>query len=348
MHRLPCLAALLATLASVNAHAADAIASCAAIHEDRERLACYDRVAATRDAAVGNAVRRSAACGEPTSDVRDSGSVPSADNPSYLTRRWQLTPALHNGVLKLDTYRSQYILVHATDNINQHPQSPTRGPDTSDVELQRLEAKLQLSFRTKLVEDGFHTGTDAWFAYTQQSYWQAANGRYSSPFRETNYEPEVIVLHALPFAAGPVRMPYAAVSFTHQSNGRGQTLSRSWNRIIADLPFESGAWSVHVRPWARAFDASGERDDNPDIEDYIGRGEIVAEYRPDTGQVVTFRGRHSLRGGDRAHGSAQVDWAVPLAGKLNGHVQLFSGYGESLIDYNHNQTTVGVGLSFAD
>jgi phospholipase A1 len=97
----------------------------------------------------------------------------------------------------------------------------------------------------------------------------------------------------------------------------------------------------------RAFDAGGSRDDNPDIEDYAGRGEVVLTHR-DGRDVVTLRLRHTLRGGDRNRGSAQLDWAFPLAGALNGHVQVFNGYGESLIDYNHRQTTLGVGLSFAD
>jgi phospholipase A1 len=47
----------------------------------------------------------------------------------------------------------------------------------------------------------------------------------------------------------------------------------------------------------------------------------------------------------------QLDWATPLLDSLGAarlHVQLSSGYGETLIDYNHKQTTIGIGVSFGD
>jgi phospholipase A1 len=324
----------LSTLTSA-AHAQ--LGACASILQDRERLACYDALARAERAAPAEASTPPAA---DTAGVRA---------PTELEKRWELRPELKQGIFRLLPYRPLYALAHATSDVNDRPSSPTRsiGVSTPQVDLQRAEAKLQLGFKTKLAQDIAGSAADLWFGYTQQSYWQAANSRFSSPFRETDYEPEVFVVHPLRLEAGGVRAQYVAFGFTHQSNGRGESLSRSWNRVVGELALESGPWSLHLRPWARAFDASGERDDNPDIEDYVGRGEVTLEYRAGR-QVLTLNGRHTLRGGNRSRGSTQLDWAFPLAGSINGHLQIFSGYGENLIDYNHQQTTIGVGVSFFD
>ena len=90
---------------------------------------------------------------------------------------------------------------------------------------------------------------------------------------------------------------------------------------------------------------SSTKDDNPDITDYCGYGKLSALYR---WRGNTFSG--SVRGNLRTgKGAVEAGWfSPPLLGPLRGYVQVFSGYGESLIDYNWNQTTIGVGVALSD
>ena len=141
-------------------------------------------------------------------------------------------------------------------------------------------------------------------------------------------------------------MRMSGVSLTHVSNGRDVPQSRSWNRIIGQIGFDRPGWSIVARPWWRLReDASS--DDNPDIEDFMGRGEVLVTHNWGGNEISAVM-RHSLRSGDRSHGSVELNWAFPIHGELKGYLQFFSGYGESLIDYNHNANYVGLGVSLIE
>ena len=63
--------------------------------------------------------------------------------------------------------------------------------------------------------------------------------------------------------------------------------------------------------------------------------------------------RHSLASSGR--GSARLEWLQTLGTGLGGsksnlrlHTQLFSGYGDSLIDFNRKRTVFSLGLSLVD
>ena len=110
--------------------------------------------------------------------------------------------------------------------------------------------------------------------------------------------------------------------------------------------FERENWTMTLRPWWR-IPESKSRDDNPDIENYMGRADLQL-VRTSGDHQLSLLLRHSLRGGDRSHGAVQLDYGFPIAGDLRGHLQWFSGYGESLIDYNHRGNYFGVGLSLLE
>jgi phospholipase A1 len=317
------------------------LSTCAQIGDSATRLACYDEFARSQDRA-----RAPVSAAPPVEPARIEAQPPLALRSSALEQRWELSPELKRGIFNLVPHRPVYGLAHWTSSTNERPSSPTRA-FADQAHLDPAEMKIQLSFKTKVAENLLGTPGDLWFGYTQVSYWQVGNSRYSSPVRETNYEPEMMYVYPLQTSIGDLRMRFAGVGLNHQSNGRAGSLSRSWNRVIGQAAAEYGPWSFQVRPWARVFASSGDRNDNPDIQDFAGRGELIVTRRAG-GHTLSFTGRHSLRSGDRSHGSGQFDWAFPVVGSLNGHVQVFTGYGQNLIDYNHRQTAIGLGVSFFD
>ena len=329
------------------------IRGCTAIESDAQRLICYDHVTGRVNLPV--AQKRQVQT-TPGSNVfgHDRPSVPTAGNGdvatplSLLDSRWELSPESKLGTFNLRGYKPVYVLpVFASSNQNHRPHSPNPDNTVSQNEqLQNLELKFQLSLKTKVWQGVFGEAGDLWVGYTQSSRWQVYDKQQSRPFRETDYEPEAMLVFDTHYSVFGWDGRLLGIGVDHQSNGRGNPLSRGWNRVIANVGFEREGWTVTFRPWWR-IPESRATDDNPDITDYAGRGEIeiVHEWK---GQEFGLTVRDSFRGGSRQHGSGRLSWSFPIAGNLRGYAELFKGYGESLIDYNHNATYVGVGVSLLD
>jgi phospholipase A1 len=199
-----------------------------------------------------------------------------------------------------------------------------------------------LSVKIKLAQDILFKKADLWLGYTQKSFFQVYNNEFSRPFRETNYEPELILNFPVDFKIFGLEGKMVGVSINHQSNGRTQTLSRSWNRVMGFAAFEEKNWSLILRAWY-AF----QLEDNPDIKDYTGRADATFVYLLKR-NIITVHGQHSLRTGAFNNGQIQIDWGFPIKGNLRGHFQFFNGYGDSMIDHNYKQTIFGLGVSFSE
>ena len=61
-----------------------------------------------------------------------------------------------------------------------------------------------------------------------------------------------------------------------------------------------------------------------------------------------WRNNFDFHSSEENHGSIQLDWAFPIYKGLKGYVQYFSGYGESLVDYNVTSETIGIGIIMAN
>lgn len=338
--RLAPLLLLTATFSSA-LFAAD-MEDCRRILNDRDRLNCYDNLPNEN--------------GSPIIPQRLRGSIPLQDDDfSYnapqgelLSKAWELDPKYRGEILRIRPYKPVYILpVFVSSKVNQTPGTPS--PNHSSAEelgISNNEAKFQISLKSKLAEDVFGDNGDIWFGYTQTSHWQVYNSSISRPFRETNYEPEVMMVWRTNYSILDWQARLLSIGINHQSNGRSLPLSRSWNRVMASVSFEKADWTITVRPWRRIPEALGQ-DDNPDISEYLGNGDITLIKRWGKQEFSALL-RHNFRPGQDGRGALQLDWAFPLAGQMRGHLQMFSGYGESMIDYNHRSNYFGLGVSLLE
>ncbi|HEU4621617.1 MAG TPA: phospholipase A [Burkholderiaceae bacterium] len=320
------------------------LARCAAITEDLERLACFDALARGAMAPSTPPLALPAAPPAIRTDrpVRPEYAAPPDPDATRLTRLWELDRTRARTVFDFRPHRDIWLLpVHATDRVNSAPSTPTRGA-APERAWKNTEAAFQLSFKTKLLQDVFGDNGDLWAAYTQQSFWQVYTHSESRPFRENVFEPELMFVMAAPWNLPVLPMRVLSVGVNHQSNGRSDPFSRSWNRVYLQAGFERGDFTLEVTPWWR-INEGVVNDDNPDIAHYVGRGEVVASWKYGT-SIWRLQLRSNFNIGD-PKGSAQLSWNQPLWGNFRSYVRLFSGYGEGLLDYNHRQTTLGLGLS---
>ena len=370
-----------ATSAAVTAPpplALDTWRQCAATTDNQARLACFDAWAQQQEPltpppatqwsrlpteAVASAAMPTAAAGGlaiapalPLPATPTNGGCRDA-RYSEISRHFELEPGSDCGTFSLRGYRPLSVSVVQGSRVNGQPFSPSRGAALAQ-NYQRHEMRIQVSARTKVAQ-GLLTGPRSsgkdslWFGYTQQSYWQLFNGGISRPFRSTDHEPEVFYVYPtdapLPWGG---RWRYSGVGLVHQSNGESNPLSRSWNRwyVMTGAEWRSG-WQLHLKAWKRVAE-NAENDDNPGIQDFVGRGEARLLWNVNDQHILglTVRGTPG-----RGRGSGRLEWLRTLGEGWNGgksnlrlHVQLFSGYGDSLLDYNYKRTALSVGLSLLD
>jgi phospholipase A1 len=204
----------------------------------------------------------------------------------------------------------------------------------------QTEAKFQLSVKKPVLYNFFGLDETINLAYTQTSWWQIYDK--SSPFRETNYKPEIFI--NIPYGkANSTSLKGYTFGFIHESNGRSKPQSKSWNRLYAKAYFQFNSLFIAPKIWYRIPESD---DDNPDINNYLGYGDLslLFPYKTHTFKLLL---RNNLKKDNK--GFASLDWTFPFFGSKTtfGYVQLSSGYGDSLIDYNKEINRIGFGVSLS-
>ena len=339
------------------AEIADRMAECAKIKDDAAaRLECFDNLAKEQTSVKVILPPSTAAAAGPQEPAKEKKQI------SVMSKHWDLDAEKGKSAFyMLRPYRPNYFLPVA---YNSSPNEDNALDVDPRSKAQHDEAKFQLSFKVKIWEDLLKDtlkdvfkkdiGIDIWMAYTQLSFWQLYNSAFSVPFRETNYEPELLINFRTDYKIpgfDNFKVRYFNIGLNHQSNGRSLPLSRSWNRVVANVGMEKDNFNLLLKTWYRIPDDE-HNDDNPDITRYMGYGELCGIYYW-RGQRFAAMLRNNLRP-ENNFGAVQLDWSIPLSfindnfKNISFYIQYFNGYGESLIDYNASVNRISAGLMLVD
>ena len=178
--------------------------ACTQISDPAARLACYDRsmgaqlpptqplsTPANTKAAIDiqQSIEQSRAESTPKVVLAEAPAAPTQPQAfSPLSLAYDLDVNHKSGILSVRAHRPLYLLPGwYNSSPNRNPSSPEHTSAIPEQQRQNhVETKMQVSFKTKLLQDLFGTNADLWFGYTQVSHWQVYKGSMSSPFRNTD------------------------------------------------------------------------------------------------------------------------------------------------------------------
>jgi len=226
-----------------------------------------------------------------------------------------------------------------------------------------VEIEYQFSLNKQVSYDLLGFKEYLYFAYTQKSWWQAYID--SAPFRETNYKPEVYLLFpASQKMNEDIGLKRWQLGFMHESNGQEGFQSRSWNRFYLTGHWQFGNLFLSTRAWYKLpetdkqagfddptspnFNPNDKGDDNADISEYLGYGDLKFHYLYDDIQLDLLV-RNNLRFNSQNKGAYEFGFLKPITGSKSTYwyVEVFYGYGASLIDYNREVTKISAGFAFS-
>jgi phospholipase A1 len=248
----------------------------------------------------------------------------------------------------LSAYKTNYLLPfsYRVDGEYANRTAAAYDPLNTEVEFQ-LSVKLDYYARWFGV-DAIYT-----FGYTQNSFWQLYVKQ--AYFRENNYNPEIVVSFPVHGRLDDYNIKMFSLSIGHQSNGRGvqntvddngtvteEDIERAWNYLAGSVLFQTGPLFSELKAWYRLPESP---DHNPDLIDYHGYGQLWLRY-PVRKHLFSLTWRQNFL---TWNGAMELSWSHPiyLRDDMYYYVKVFSGYGESLIDYDNYINKIGIGVAFS-
>ena len=210
------------------------------------------------------------------------------------------------------------------------------------------EFQFSLKYQVFSFTNRLNPLADLYFAYTQTSFWDLISADPS--FYDTSYKPSAFLYYSNLVERGSFHLDLQG-GYEHESNGRGGTMERSLNTAYLqptatlDLPDN---FQISFQPRAWYYLSVG--NNNPDLANYRGYADLrtaLTWTEPHWGEKIQLATR--LRIGDEgSHAGWLFDlrFNLPVFTKFNPtfQVEYFTGYGQTLRQYNQTSHGIRAGL----
>jgi len=256
--------------------------------------------------------------------------------------------------LLFEAYKENYFLFFSTRKDSKFQISFKYKLFTNKDKDRKMVGDLKLPFQYSIWEKLF-------FGYTQKSVWDWLED--SSPFEDHNFNPEIFwcsdVSRVDENNCNALRATYDRekgewlwsrryyVGLEHESNGLDGPSSRNWNRAYWRGVFWKRTFAVAPKVWYVLSESKVGEDSY--ISDYAGNFELEVFQRIPESVAWGVILRHGSKGKSViADISIQHRYLVPWKNEFNPHwyLQLFSGHGEDLLNYDQERTVLRLGLRF--
>lgn len=198
--------------------------------------------------------------------------------------------------------------------------------------------KFQLSISQRLTRSTLPLGTYLYLFFTEKVFWNVLEN--SMPMTDLNFNPGVGL--AKPLFYKNRYIGKLSLQLEHESNGRDSIQSRSWNKVTfgANILVDDNLM-IHGKVWIPIVDS----DNNRDILKYcgiyqVGTQVMTNDRRWKFGVILVkrkgWKPNYNVTGEISYRFTRKADWSL--------YMQLYSGYGEGLLDYNvyHSQIRAGI------
>lgn len=196
----------------------------------------------------------------------------------------------------------------------------------SKPDKENSDTKFQISFRQRLTNSVLPFRTYLFISYTQVAFWDVF--KESFPFRDINFNPTVGI--GRPLVRNNRYLGELLFQLEHESNGKDEEASRSWNKIsLAGLFKFSRHWTYFTKVWIPIVDGQNNRD----VVNYRGWAISALNYsqkdKYNIGLILNKRKGLGL------NANLTLNFSYKFRNENQYlFLEFYNGYGESFLDYN--------------